>query len=207
MNISLFKVIKGVVILFEILMIGIPIFGVGHVVSKGADLSLGLSGLTLVPEDPDILLNYEDVSLRLKNDSLQQPALIITETKLKLEQASFLKFHIVIMIIAIGLFSVTILEQMRRMIKTVEDGDPFIRSNVWRINLLGTLFMLIPIVAKLILRLEYNWIESSFDFKGLIIRPVSIPNYPWIIMGFLLLTIGKIIAEGIKLKKEQELTI
>ncbi len=207
MNIFSFKIIGKAVVFFEALMVMLTILGIVMVLTMGENMDFGISNLTLVPDDADLLNNYTDIRLQLKDDPALQPQLLITETKIKVENTSLFQFPIIVLLLFLGAFSFTVLEQLRRMVKTVEEGNPFVTSNVRKIQVLAVLFMLVPVLSKILLEMMDAWIRATFEFEGLVLQESSMSAYPWIFTGFLFLTIGKIISEGIALREEQELTI
>lgn len=99
------------------------------------------------------------------------------------------------------------LEQLKRMIASLESGEPFIRENVWRIYILATLICCIPVLRWIYFFFAKQWIESNFQLTGLLVETNSNNTGIYVLFGTLLITIGKIFEHGIKLKEEQELTV
>ena len=93
------------------------------------------------------------------------------------------------------------------MIKSLDKGNPFVRENVWRIYILATVVYLVPVFNLVFYLFNYFWIKSNFVLDGLQLNWKT-PDYgQWIIFGTLLITIGKIFEQGIKLREENELTV
>ncbi|MBV6645898.1 MAG: DUF2975 domain-containing protein [Cyclobacteriaceae bacterium] len=207
MNFSILKIIKVIIIIAEVAIVIVAFVLMGLLLSKGGDIDMSWSNLGLLPHDPDILKNYDDVALTFKDYPELKPQLLITETKIKLENTSLFVTPTVLIGLLLFVLSLFALEQLRRMIKTVAMGNPFIISNVWRIYSLGILFILIPLINKMAYGILNAWVRSNFEFDGLILHPFSMNNFPWILTGLLFFTIGRIMSEGINLKKEQDLTI
>ena len=207
MNNSLIKVIKWVVIFCQVSIVGATFFGAAVLLTQQDDLDLSISNLALLPTD-DNLLNYSnDLGITLKANPNLDAQLLIKKTTIRIEDASLFTEPVLVILLCVGIFSMIILEQMRRMIKTVEEGNPFTKSNVWRITILGTMFLLVPVVARVLYIFYEKWIMNKFEFEGLTLASPSFTNLPWILAGFLFLTIGKILAAGIQLREDQDLTI
>lgn len=104
----------------------------------------------------------------------------------------------------IGLYA---LQQLILMIKSLDNGNPFIRDNVWRIYILATVVYLVPVFNLAFYLFNYFWIKSNFVLDGLQLNWQTPESGQWIIFGTLLITIGKIFEQGIKLREENELTV
>lgn len=202
-KLSLLKVWKWVIILFQASFLLLGIF----FIYSSFDISdIYIDGLSFLPENSEI--KSEDVSIAFKADPAVTTRVFISETQIHLENGfSYIRTSFIIVVILCFGLSIFGLEQLKKMINTVEAGDPFIRTNVWRIYILATLFFLTPLVIKLCFYFMHNWALTNFEFSGLVLRKQAVNYVPWMVAGVLLLTIGKIMEQGIKLREEQELTI
>ncbi len=208
----LLTVWKWTVVIIQVFFVVVPIFVFifsYQTKEDGSDLiTFQITGLTLLPIEKDILNTSGAVKLTYLKDSSVNPKILISETKLQLEKGiSSVRTGFIAFLIFLCAVTVFGLEQLKRMIKTVEKGNPFIRANVWRVYILSTLLFLVPLFAKVGYYLLERWFVANFEFSGLVIHDNSISYFPWMLGGVLLLTIGKIMEQGIKLHNEQALTI
>ncbi|MGB3585642.1 MAG: DUF2975 domain-containing protein [Tunicatimonas sp.] len=211
-RISLLTAWKWIIILFQISFIVIPII-TGIMIYRMGDNGTGFttlefSGFSFVPEDQKVINEVESISIAFKKDLTIAPKILVSETIIRLEDGgeSF-RTGIISLSILFVILAVFGLEQLKRMIKTVELGTPFVRINVWRIYILSTLFFLVPLMENINSYLQERWFISNFEFSGMMLKDDSMGFTPWFIAGVLLLTIGKIMERGIKIQEEQDLTI
>jgi len=207
MKINFFKVMHGVFLLIELLFIVMAILGIIFLTSRDDNPDFKLSNLKLLPSDSNLLNHYQGINLTLKNFPNENVSLMVTETAIRIEDTQLFFFPLLLIVLVFLAIGLLILDMMRRMIKSVEKGDPFIIKNVMRINILGTVFMLVPLSARVMFYGLDQWIKSNIEFTGLELQKSSISELPWYLGGFLLLAIGRVFLEGIKLKEEQSLTI
>jgi hypothetical protein len=203
---------KWVIIMLQLFFLIIPvIFTFLAYQAQDNDLSIAtleISGLSFLPEDKGILDKSESVSITFKQDSTVSPKILVSATEIRLEDGiAYLRTSLIALVIFSGILAIFGLEQLKRMIKTVESGTPFIRTNVWRIYILSALFFLVPLIGKFCYYLQQRWFVSNFEFSGMILEDNSVNFFSWFLAGILLLTIGKILEQGIKIQEEQDLTV
>ncbi|WKN43704.1 DUF2975 domain-containing protein [Tunicatimonas pelagia] len=215
---------KWVLVLFQLLFIVIPIalvISIYQMEDNGpVSTKLRYSGISFLPEDQKIINGSESVSIVFKKDPTVSPEILISETEILLEmEVPMFGVNIIYLAILPVFLAILGLEQLKRMIKTVESGTPFVRINVWRIYILSTLFFLVPLIANLSSYLQKRWFIANFEFSGMILKDnstdflsmivegISFDFSPWFVPGVLLLTIGKILEQGIKIQEEQDLTV
>ncbi|MEM9672776.1 MAG: DUF2975 domain-containing protein, partial [Bacteroidota bacterium] len=176
--------------------------------NSSGSTTLTFSGISFLPEDQEIINKSESVSIAYKKDSTVSPKILVSETKIRVKNSiTSFKAQAIYLGVFFAALAIFGLEQLKRMIKTVETGTPFLRINVWRIYILSTLFFLVPLTANLGSYLQERWLISNFEFSGMVLEDNSINSFPWFMAGVLLLTIGKILEQGIKIQEEQDLTI
>jgi len=207
MKADFFKIINIIFLIVEGLLVVMPILAAVLFTSMNGNPDFNLSNLQLIPTDPNLLNHYEDHSVTLKGLPNEKVELMITETAIRVKETQLFLFPMLIIGLVFLVLGLVMLEMIRRMVKTVQQGDPFVKNNVMRINILGTIFLLVPLSTRFMYTGLDRWIKSNIEFTGLELQKSSISGLPWLLGGFLLFTIGKIILEGIKIKEEQSLTI
>ena len=203
---------KLVLSIIQLVFIGMLLFFVFFAYinpnKEAGGIPVTFNNLALIPENQNLLDINSDIAITFKGDPDLAIELIIAETSIRLENGLvhirnglLAAFTLLCGLLVFGL------EQLKRMINTVKDGHPFIRINVWRIYILATLFFCFPLMAKFGFYLVQKWILKNFEYSGLTVHDQSLNMLPWFIGGVLLLTIGKIMEQGIKIQEEQDLTI
>ncbi|MFY0599255.1 MAG: DUF2975 domain-containing protein [Cyclobacteriaceae bacterium] len=210
-KIQLLTVWKWVIILFQFISIIIPflfLYASFQKKDNGSDLVTVSLDVDFMPEERDIIVSSDEVYISFPKDDNVKPKVVIEKTKLYLENAvghmripSFIILSLVMAVLIFGL------EQLKIMIRTVEAGNPLIRSNVWRIYILASLLFLFPLASKLSGYLSRKWVMNNFEFSGVRLLSSEVNMVPWFLSGILLITLGKIIEKGIEIKNEQDLTI
>lgn len=165
-------------------------------------------GFSLLPENRDLLKNYEDIDIRFKPDPEIEAHLVIEQTQVQMNGIlPEMRVGLWIFFILFGGLLYIILSQLGRMIKSVEDGDPFNSWNVKRIYFLTILLACFPLLGRAFRYWQKYWIKANFEMEGVFFSNEPFELLPWLLPVILLATVGKIIEMGMEIKKEQELTI
>lgn len=165
-------------------------------------------GLLLVPENTNILKESGEVMIAFKPDPSINTKLIVTETSIQMDGIiPELRVSFIILFIIIGIIWIIVVEQIRKMVESVADRNPFTHWNVRRIYTLAIASAAVPVIGTGFHFLNKAWIQTNFDFSGLVLQDFSLNISPWFLTAVLLFTIGKIIESGIEIKQDQDLTI
>lgn len=151
-----------------------------------------IANISITPLDPD----------------MTSPKIVVDEARVTYYVHSY--SYRVIAAIVLSIAATMLLyafQQLLLMIRSLENGNPFIKQNVWRIYMLATVIYLVPIFNLAFYLFNYLWIKSNFILEGLYINWTTPESGQWVIFGTLLITIGKIFERGIKLREENELTV
>ena len=105
-------------------------------------------------------------------------------------------------VLPIALLALAVLVLMRRIVRTVVAGDPFVEENVRRLRIIGWLVALSPLllVVAQIARAELVTRSSVGD---LALSHLTIAFVP-ILIGGLLLVVAQVFAEGVALREDTE---
>ncbi|MBX2872624.1 MAG: DUF2975 domain-containing protein [Saprospiraceae bacterium] len=166
------------------------------------------AGFSLVPENEDLLKDYEGIDLQFKPDPSIESYLVIEKTQVRMDGIlPNMRMGIWVFLVGLCLTWYFILMQVDRMIKSVEDGNPFNQGNVKGIYFLAMLLACFPMLERFFRVWQKHWIKTSFDMEGIVFVNESSDLIPWLIPVILLVTIGKMLEMGRELKQEQDLTI
>lgn len=165
-------------------------------------------GLSLVPENDNILQESGEVMITFKPDPSIDSKLIVTETSIQMDGIiPELRVSFIILFVIIGSLWIIVVEQVRKMVESVADRNPFTRWNVRRIYVLAVASAAVPAISTGFHFLNKAWIQTNFDFSGLVLQGFSLNISSWFLTAVLLFTIGKIIESAIEIKQDQDLTI
>ena len=99
------------------------------------------------------------------------------------------------------------LEQLRRMIRSAYHHTPFVRSNVRRFYIIGGIALMVPITKFISRSIMFIFLSENYEFIGAKLDTAFHYDSDWLLIGILLITLGIIFEQGIKLQEEQDLTI
>jgi Protein of unknown function (DUF2975) len=98
--------------------------------------------------------------------------------------------------------------QLRRLVRTVKDGDAFTSANVWRLRLLGSLLVFGYPIYQYVTGGLNEWILSTGgpDVPG---ARVEIDPFSLVALfgGLCLLVLAEVFANGIRLREDVEATV
>lgn len=165
-------------------------------------------GISLIPENDNILQESGEVMINFKPNPSINSKLIVTETSIQMDGIiPQLRVSLIVLFITIGILWIIVVEQVRKMVESVADRNPFTRWNVRRIYILAVASAAVPAISTGFHLLNKAWIQTNFDFSGLVLQGFSLNISSWFLTAVLLFTIGKIIESAIEIKQDQDLTI
>ncbi|OEK06386.1 DUF2975 domain-containing protein [Roseivirga misakiensis] len=115
-----------------------------------------------------------------------------------------------LLIFASWLFFFLQLIWLRKLIKNTADGNFFEESNVGVFTKLGILYVALPIVLAIINGLVHNLIipdDLSLPAGYQLVTKDTEFQFQYLFVGLMLLLISQAFKQGLRLRKEQELTI
>lgn len=170
--------------------------------------SYNWAGFSLVPENENLLKDYEGIDLQFKPDPNIETYLVIERTEVRMDGIlPNMRIGIWAFLVGLCLTMYFILVQVDRMIRSVQNGNPFNHENVKGIYFLAMLLACIPMLERFFRAWQKHWIKTNFEMEGITFLNESSDLIPWLIPVILLVTIGKMLEMGRELKQEQELTI
>ncbi len=97
--------------------------------------------------------------------------------------------------------------QLRQVLRTVWDGDPFHERNPWRITVVGLAMMTIGPVAGI-----FHYVQALPFVRGVSIPGASFElepnlNLDLVLAGLVLLVVARVYASAVELKRDQDLTV
>ncbi|MEQ8470061.1 MAG: DUF2975 domain-containing protein [Marinoscillum sp.] len=206
MKLTFFTSSKLMLRAFQLVLLATTVFGLGVLIfveNNTYNLSLGTLGLIENIE----LDQSSQVKISSNGDHIA-PELKVDKVQLKYSSVSKRTGWVIgLFLICLSAVGIYALEQLRKMIQSVEKGDPFVRDNVWRIYILAALIYCVPLLNWIYYYSTKLWIEHNFELTGLKMEYAYGEVGKWILFGTLLMIIGKIFEQGINMKEEQELTI
>jgi hypothetical protein len=102
----------------------------------------------------------------------------------------------------IVLLALAVLVLMRRIVRSVVAGDPFVEENVRRLRIIGWLVALSPILLVLA-QLARSDLISRSSVGDLALSQITIALVP-ILIGGLLLVLAEVFAAGVELRQDTE---
>ena len=93
-----------------------------------------------------------------------------------------------------------------KILSRVEKGVIFDRRNVKNLRILGSLFVGLALLDKVVATITYNQQVNLLNFENYTIQADPI-NINFILIAMLVLLVGEIFMRGIRMKEEQDLTI
>ena len=105
-------------------------------------------------------------------------------------------------VLPVVLLALAVLVLMRRIVRSVVAGDPFVEENVRRLRIIGWLVALSPILLVLA-QIARSELVSRSTVADLVLSHITIALVP-ILIGGLLLVLAEVFAEGIRLRKDTE---
>lgn len=101
---------------------------------------------------------------------------------------------------------VAILWQLRLLLRSVRDGDPFTGANVRRLRAIGLLLVLGAPVAALVMQACDQWLESTATTGGLGFVKLSFPS-GGPVAGLGVFVLAEVFAHGARLRADVEGTV
>ncbi len=91
---------------------------------------------------------------------------------------------------------------MRRIVRSVAAGDPFVEENVRRLRIIGWLVALSPLLL-VIAQISRSELVARSAAGSLALPHITIAFVP-ILIGGLLLVLAQVFAEGVRLRQDTE---
>jgi hypothetical protein len=171
-----------------------PNVEVGSNVSMGIPVAFTLDDGTHPIRAP--ALGIEHAWIERSRGSLKFPA----------RRGPFFTASVAILLGAVGLF-LWVLAQLRSLLRTVRDGQPFVPANVSRVRRIGWALILGDLAGSAILFFERTYVARHFSATGLTFSAGPELNTTAIICGLIILVIAEVFREGTRLDEERSLTI
>jgi hypothetical protein len=110
-------------------------------------------------------------------------------------------------LIAILVFALFVLRQLRTVLRTLTDRNPFVPENAVRIRRIA-----LAVIAGELVRAGIFWIETRYAATHVSIAGVTFDAWPHVslttvVLGFIILVIAEVFRAGTRLDEEQSLTI
>jgi hypothetical protein len=189
-----------------------------HIVDDGYDSNYNIG---LIRTDYLVEPNPEKIAIHAKSTLLTSPYLVTDQWTINFNsKEKSIKSALVMASIVKLFYLYLILFILRRFVLSLKSETPFTQKNVWRLQTIGFLILIIPLLELIGSFIAKNWIFSHFYLQT---KTYSIPyevgysiGYnlaksglvsPWILTGLLILVIAEVFRQGVKIKQEQDLTI
>ncbi len=144
---------------------------------------------SLLPaSDEPIILHPDNINMSLQTD------------------AGFRIMNIALMLIVAG-YMILILQIFKNIVKDVRNRIPFNCNNIKRVNRIGLLVTVAPLVEWTLHTIMSLWINSRFQFDSLKLESNLALGWPVLILGLLIIVLGVAFEQGEKIQEESELTI
>ena len=105
-------------------------------------------------------------------------------------------------VLPIVLLALAVLVLMRRIVRSVVAGDPFVEENVRRLRLIGWLVALSPLLLVLA-QLARSGLVARSSVGDVAVSQITIAVVP-ILVGGLLLVLAQVFAAGVQLRQDTE---
>jgi hypothetical protein len=105
-------------------------------------------------------------------------------------------------VLPLAILALVVLVLMRRIVRSVAAGDPFVEENVRRLRIIGWLVALSPLLL-VIAQVARSELVSRSAAGDLALSHITIAFVP-ILIGGLLLVLAQVFAEGLRLREDTE---
>jgi hypothetical protein len=100
-----------------------------------------------------------------------------------------------------------VLHQLRQVVSTAAEGDPFVPENGSRIRALGWVVLVGEVLKAVVSFASSSYLHQQVSLPGMTVEPCF--NFQWstIFLGLVILAIAEIFRAGATMREEQALTI
>ena len=113
----------------------------------------------------------------------------------------------VILLVVLFSLALWVLRQLRAVVRTVRDGQPFVAANAARIRRIGYAVIAGEIVRAAIVLFEHAYAKSHFTADGLRFELRPDVNVLAFVCGLIIVVIAEVFRTGTRLDEDQSLTI
>jgi len=167
---------------------GVSAIGVGGV-GSGAPIEVDLDAARVAPDLARRLPAGVDVEA-VRATVAARPSGLLEHLLVRLQ------------VLPIALLALAVLVLMRRIVRSVVAGDPFVEANVRRLRIIGWLVALSPILL-VIAQVARSELVARSSVGDLALSHVTIAFVP-ILIGGLLLVLAQVFAAGVRLRQDTE---
>ena len=105
-------------------------------------------------------------------------------------------------VLPLALLALAVLVLLRRIVRSVVDGDPFVQENVRRLRTIGWLVALSPVLL-VVAQVARSGLVARSSVGDLAVSHITIAFVP-ILIGGLLLVLAEVFAAGVRLREDTE---
>jgi hypothetical protein len=111
--------------------------------------------------------------------------------------------------VALAYFTVlvVVLYQLRKIFRSLAEGEPFSLANAARIRLIGLFVIFGELAHSVVVFLFQYYVKSTFSISGLTITPGVHVDLSSVFGGLVLLVIAEVFHLGARLQEDQDLTV
>ncbi len=103
--------------------------------------------------------------------------------------------------------ALTLIKQLREILKTVSAGDPFVDSNAKRVRWIGLVLIIATFVEAFADFAVFGYADVTFVTEGFDLDAHFSLDFIQLIAGLCVLVIAEVFRQGAKLREEQSLTV
>ena len=197
---------------FIVVVLGLSLFFEGE-----TRISLPVSFIVDIPKHP-----VTAPSLGIENAQIQGGSggigftlgRVSTATNLRIRGAlnfaprrsAFLTIHVVI-IMGLGALSLWVLFQLRAVLRTLREGQPFVPANATRIRWIALAVIAFELTRSAVALFDTYYAMTHFSAEGLQFKMWPDLNIGAILNGLIILVIAEVFRAGTRLDEEQSLTV
>lgn len=160
--------------------------------------------------DVPVLFDLQPGFYDLASDRLDVSGARITDAtgtlRFESSNAPLMAFYLWIATAVLAVLLV-VFQQLRKIFRSLTDGDVFTPANAFRIRIIGLFVIFGEIAATLLEFLAQHYIRARFETTGLVLRADFAADLSTIFGGLVVLAIAEVFRTGAKIKEDQDLTI
>ena len=103
--------------------------------------------------------------------------------------------------------ALAIIYELRQVLRTLVDGEPFVQANAMRIHMIGLVIIFMEVAKVVILTLFSVFVRDNFSVEGFTLGVAPRPDLGVILVGLVVLVIAAVFRQGTELQEEQEFTV
>jgi len=174
------------------------------------DVLGGVAGASAGRLDLEVRFELDPGSYRVVSETYGVEHAFIVDAVGKLvfgsTDVTLLLVHFGLLLVWFGA-ALAIIYELRQVLRTLVDGEPFVQANAMRIHMIGLVIIFMEVAKVVILTLFSVFVRDNFSVEGFTLGVAPRPDLGVILVGLVVLVIAAVFRQGTELQEEQEFTV